>query len=43
MLSLPELKVLFNEDELIVVKNGNRLSIVPVKTNVARIILEKIN
>jgi len=43
MLSLPELKVLFNEDELIVVKNGNRLSIVPVRPDVARIILEKIN
>ena len=43
MLSLPELKVLFNEDELLVVKNGNRLSIVPVRPDVARIILEKIN
>ena len=43
MLSLPELKVLFNEDELIVVKNGNRLSIVPVRPDVAKIILEKIN
>ena len=42
ILSLPELKVLFNEDELLVVKKGNRLSITPIKKNVAEILLEKI-
>ena len=41
ILSLPELKVLFKEEELLVVKKGNRLSIVPVKNAVAKIILEK--
>ena len=33
ILSLPELKILFNEDELLVVKKGNRLSIVPVRND----------
>ena len=42
ILSLPELKILFNEDELLVVKKGNRLSIVPVQNHVAQILLEKI-
>jgi len=42
ILSLPELKVLFNEDELLVVKKGNRLSILPVRNNIAKILLEKI-
>ena len=42
ILSLPELKNLFNEDELLVVKKGNRLSIVPIKSEVAKILLEKI-
>ena len=42
ILSLPELKILFNEDELLVVKKGNRLSILPVKDDVAKILLEKI-
>ncbi len=42
ILSLPELKVLFKEDELLVVKKGNRLSIIPVRVDVAKIILEKI-
>ena len=42
ILSLDELKILFSEDELLVVKKGNRLSIVPVKENVARVILQKI-
>ena len=41
ILSLPELKILFNEDELLVVKKGNRLSIIPVKNDVAKILLEK--
>ena len=42
-LSLPELKTLFNEDELLVVKKGNRLSIIPVKIEIANLILEKLN
>ena len=42
ILSLPELKILFNEDELLVVKKGNRLSILPVKKDIAKILLEKI-
>ena len=42
MLSLPELKSLFSEDELLVVKKGNRLSIIPVALKVANIILEKL-
>ena len=42
ILSLPELKILFSEDELLVVKKGNRLSILPVKNDVAKILLQKI-
>ena len=42
-LSLPELKILFNEEELLLVKKGNRLSIIPVKRDIARIILSKIS
>ena len=42
ILSLPELKVLFNEDELLVVKKGNRLSILPVQNDVAKELLKKI-
>ena len=42
ILSLPELKILFSEDELLVVKKGNRLSIIPVDLKVARMILKKI-
>ena len=42
MLSLPELKVLFSEDELLVVKKGNRLSILPVRDEIAKILLNKI-
>ena len=42
ILSLPELKNLFNEDELLVVKKGNRLSIVPIKSEVAKKLLETI-
>ena len=42
MISLPELKTLFNEDELLVVKKGNRLSIVPVRNDVAKILLDKL-
>ena len=42
ILSLHELKNMFKEDELLVVKKGNRLSIIPIKDEVAKIILEKI-
>ena len=42
ILSLPELKNLFSEDELLVVKKGNRLSIVPIQNVVAKKLLEKI-
>ena len=42
ILSLPELKVLFSEDDLLLVKKGNRLSIIPVRNDIAKILLEKI-
>ena len=42
ILSLHELKILFSEDELLVVKKGNRLSILPIRNDVAKIIIEKI-
>ena len=42
ILSLTELKTLFNENELLVVKKGNRLSILPVRNDIAKILLEKI-
>ena len=42
ILSLPELKILFNEDELLLVKKGNRLSIIPVELKVASLILKEI-
>ena len=42
ILSLNELKILFSEDELLVVKKGNRLSILPVRNDVAKILLKKI-
>ena len=42
ILSLPELKFLFNEKELLLVKKGNRLSIIPVEENIAKLILQKI-
>jgi len=41
ILSLPELKILFSEDELLVVKKGNRLSILPIRNDIAKILLEK--
>ena len=41
-LSLPEIKILFNEEELLLVKKGNRLSIIPVEPKVAKLILKKI-
>ena len=43
ILTLDELKGLFNEDELLVVKRGNRLSIVPVNEDAANLILQKID
>ena len=42
-LSLPELKILFNEEELLLVKKGNRLSIIPIETEIAKLILKKLN
>ena len=42
IISLNELKNLFSEDELLVVKKGNRLSVVPIESDIAKIILEKI-
>jgi len=43
ILSLNELKILFKEDELLVVKKGNRLSIIPVENDIAKQILLKIS
>ena len=42
ILSLNELKILFSDVELLVVKKGNRLSIVPVRNDIAKILLAKI-
>ena len=42
ILSLPELKIMFNEEELLLVKKGNRLSIIPIRLEIALLILEKI-
>ena len=42
LLSLPELKILFNEEELLLVKKGNRLSIIPIEIEIAKLILKKI-
>jgi len=42
LLSLNELKNSFKEEELLVVKKGNRLSILPIRNDVAKILLEKI-
>ena len=41
-LNLPELKTLFNEQELLLVRKGNRLSIIPIEIEIAKLILEKI-
>ncbi len=41
-LSLTELKILFNEEDLLLVKKGNRLSIIPIKIEIAKLIIEKI-
>ena len=42
ILSLPELRVKFDENDLLLVKKGNRLSILPVRDDIAKILLEKI-
>ena len=42
ILSLQELRSLFIEDDLIVVKKGNRLSITPVKEESAKLLLENL-
>ena len=42
ILTLSELRILFSEEELLVVKKGNRLSILPVPKVIAKILLEKI-
>ena len=42
ILSLDELKILFTDDEFLVVKKGNRLSILPVQNDIAKILLDKI-
>ena len=42
-LSLPDLKLLFNEEELLVVKKGNRLSIIPIHNPIAKRLLLKLN
>ncbi len=41
-MSLLELKTLFTEEELLLVKKGNRLSIIPIETRIAELIIEKI-
>tara|TARA_Y100000589_G_scaffold270518_1_gene262799 strand:- start:508 stop:972 length:465 start_codon:yes stop_codon:yes gene_type:complete len=43
IVTLQELKSLFFEDDLIVVKKGNRLSITPVKEKSAKLLLENLN
>ncbi len=43
ILSLYELKSMFNEEDLIITKRGNRLSITPVKEEIASIIIKKLN
>ena len=40
ILSLPELKILFNEEELLLVRKGNRLSIIPIELKIAKSILK---
>ena len=42
IISLQELRSLFNEDELLVVKKGNRLSILPVIEKSANLIISKL-
>ena len=42
IISLQELRSLFNEDELLVVKKGNRLSILPVPQKSANLLISKL-
>jgi len=42
IISLQELRSLFNEEELLVVKKGNRLSIIPVLKKSANLLIAKI-
>ena len=42
IISLQELRSLFNEDELLVVKKGNRLSILPVIKKSAHLLISKL-
>ena len=42
IISLQELKSLFNEEELLVVKKGNRLSILPVIKQTAKLLINKL-
>ena len=42
IISLQELKSLFNEEELLVVKKGNRLSILPVIKKSADLLISKL-
>ena len=42
IISLQELRSLFNEDELLVVKKGNRLSILPVLQKSANLLISKL-
>ena len=42
IISLQELRSLFNEEELLVVKKGNRLSILPVPKKSANLLISKI-
>ncbi|MDR9403883.1 MAG: EVE domain-containing protein [Halothece sp. Uz-M2-17] len=42
-LSLPQLKTMFTPDELVVVKKGNRLSVMPVPSDTAQRLLEQLS
>ena len=42
IISLQELRSLFNEEELLVVKKGNRLSILPVLQKSANLLISKL-
>ena len=43
ILSLIELKSMFNDEELLIVRKGNRLSITPIEKKIALILLKKLN
>ena len=42
IISLQDLRSLFNEEELLVVRKGNRLSILPVQKNSAELLISKL-